>query len=80
MDVTTQSESVRMNGYYTQDQQIQIVEELVATGWTFEVYSYSPMRGWWRLKGSDDSVKAMRRGDPTLFHQGAVTTYELYEN
>jgi hypothetical protein len=63
---------------YTLDQQIEIVEELIKAGWTFEAQSYGPTKGWWRLKDSGDPVKAMRRGDPKPFHQGAVAAYELY--
>jgi hypothetical protein len=63
---------------YTIDQLIEIVEKMVAQGWTFEAYSYSPTRGWWQLKESDDPIKAMRRGDPKDFHLGAAQTYELY--
>jgi len=64
--------------YYTQDQAIKTVEKLVAAGWQFKAYSYIPQtKGWWVLPG-DDAIKAMRRGDPKLFHQGAIETAELY--
>ncbi len=56
-----------------------IVEKLIDLGWKFKSYSYEPVtKGWWVLPNSDDPVKAMRRGDPTQFHVGAVDAYELY--
>jgi hypothetical protein len=55
-----------------------IVEELIEEGWQFRAYSYSPARGWWVLPSGNDTVKAMRRGDPKPFYQGAVDTMTLY--
>jgi hypothetical protein len=64
--------------YYTQNQAIETVKRLVAAGWQFKAHSFTPqMKGWWILP-SDDQTKAMRRGDPKLFHQGAIETAELY--
>ena len=67
--------------YHTQNQQIEIVEKLIAEGWEFKAHSFTPKTtGWWVLPNSDDPVKKMRRGDPKPFHQGAVATAELYTN
>jgi hypothetical protein len=67
-------------GNYTRDQVTEIVENIFNFGWRFKSYSYVPQcKGWWVLPGSDDPVKAMRRGDPRLFHQGAVNVAELYQ-
>ena len=63
---------------YTQDQQMQIVENLIASGWTFASYAYTPIvKGWW-IKASGNAVESMRRGDPKPFHAGAIATAELY--
>jgi hypothetical protein len=53
------------------------VEKLIATGWRFEVWTYSPtMKGWWLRPG--DPICAMRRGDPKEFYSGAIATVQLY--
>ena len=60
------------------NQAYQTVENLITAGWKFKVHSYTPQtKGWWVLDG-DDSVKALRRGDPKPFHLGAIETAQLY--
>jgi len=69
-----------MSGYLTPQQQIayDTVEKLIADGWKFKAYSYSPItKGWW-TKDDGNPVHAMRRGDPKPFHEGAMVTAELY--
>ena len=62
----------------TRQQQIKAADELRATGWTFDFYSFAPAKGWWMLPNSSDPVKAMRRGDPKPLFASALTTIELY--
>ena len=67
-----------MDTYYTAEQAYQTVEDLVAAGWEFKSYSYTPqVKGWW-VKDDGDPVHGMRRGDPKPFYDGAMATAQLY--
>ena len=63
---------------YAQQQAYDTVERIVAEGWKFESYSYSPqVKGWW-TKDDGDTVHGMRRGDPKEFYEGARLVADLY--
>jgi hypothetical protein len=77
-DVISKSEILkRKDRVMTQEKAFKTVENLIAAGWEFKAHSFTPTKGWWILPG-DDQIKAMRRGDPKLFHQGAIETAKLY--
>ena len=62
----------------TQKHYYEIVEEIVKRGWCFKAYDHGYDKGWWILPDSEDPVKAMRRGDPKGFYQGAEIVKSLY--
>ena len=63
---------------YAQQQAYDTVERIVAEGWEFKAYSYTPqVKGWW-IKNDGDTSHEMRRGDPKEVYEGARLVAELY--
>jgi len=65
---------------FAQQQAYDTVEQIVARGWQFKGYSYTPqVKGWW-VKDDGNPIHEMRRGDPKEFYEGALAVAELYLN